>query len=290
MVVDSINTFLLIVSLLLMFVVVKQMIYLFRYSVAEVGSHKMLYFGVGLISLSSMLCGFYSLRMLAQEIGSSLYIFSFSLVLLLVCCLTVVSKIVSELISQSNDKRAADGVSVIDPLTGIYNRYYIECRLDTEVARYKRYSTPLVVLVVNVSNFNHYNTVYGFQGGDRLLCSMALVMQSVIRDTDVVARYDADRFVIVLTDTPESSVSTIVDRLHGRLNDHISKNLDITDAYAMPNVKFGKAWCDISTRTGAELIEFALDQIQAEKTLLNKQDTLSLVHGTKVEKSLNEAA
>ncbi len=250
----------------------------------------MVYFGVLLAALSSVLCGFYSLRMLTQEVSSSIYFFAFSLVLLLVCCLNIVNNIIASVISKSNDTGSVDGRSVMDPLTGMYNRYYIESRLETEVARYKRYNTPLVVLVVNVSNFNHYNTVYGFQAGDKLLSIMAAVMQSSVRDTDVVARYEADRFVIVLTDTPESSVNSIIDRLQGQLYDQLSINSGIKETYANLNVNFGKAWCDISTHCGIELIGFALDQIQAEKTSLNKQDTLSLVYSGEAEKNLNEAA
>lgn len=160
-----------------------------------------------------------------------------------------------------------------DSVTGIYNRRYCETRVEEEVARSKRYSAPLTVLAVGLTNFHKFNEVYGFQYGDHLLRIVAKEIGDCLRDTDIVTRYDNDRYVLILTDTPESNIRPVINRLRYTVNSLIDELMDVSDTGSLVNVKFGDSPCSASTRSGRELIDTALAQLQSQKTLLNKEDT-----------------
>lgn len=88
-----------------------------------------------------------------------------------------------------------------DALTGIPNCQAYEERLTTEVARSKRYNTPLVMVVWDVDRFKNINDVYGCAGGDRILKVVADMLSSLVRETDFVARYGGEEFVTIMPQT-----------------------------------------------------------------------------------------
>jgi diguanylate cyclase (GGDEF)-like protein/PAS domain S-box-containing protein len=97
--------------------------------------------------------------------------------------------------------RALEQLSLIDPLTGLYNyRYFIQ-RLDQEVHRLERYPKPLSLLRVDVDNFRSYNDAYGHDEGDELLREIGRILQDKSRKTDVVCRYAGDEFAVILPET-----------------------------------------------------------------------------------------
>ena len=185
---------------------------------------------------------------------------------------------------------AASEIPVIDPLTGAYSRYYIEARLESEIARSRRYSSPLTVLAVNISNIHTVNQVYGFQIGDSIICRVAQGLVTSLRESDVVARYDADRFIIVLAGTPEWNVSSVINRLQRELDALIDSDAFTIETSFNDNVNFGEACCTLSTRRGTDLIEAALNTVQSRKLSLKEQDTISTLPKTVTQKTIGEVA
>lgn len=97
--------------------------------------------------------------------------------------------------------RELEQLSLIDPLTGLYNyRYFIQ-RLDQEVHRLERYPKPLSLLRLDVDNFRSYNDAYGHDEGDELLREIGRILQDKSRKTDVVCRYAGDEFAVILPET-----------------------------------------------------------------------------------------
>lgn len=107
-----------------------------------------------------------------------------------------------------------------DVLTDLPNRQAYEERLASEVARSKRYATPLVMVVWDVDNFKAINDNYGHAGGDRVLKVIADMLSSHIRETDFVARHSGEEFVMLM---PETKAEVAV-----QVADKIRKNIGMT--------------------------------------------------------------
>jgi len=100
-----------------------------------------------------------------------------------------------------------------DVLTGIPNRQAYEDRLATEVARSKRYATPLTLVVWDVDRFKSINDSYSQAGGDRVLKVIAEMLSQRVRETDFVARYAGEEFVMLMPETDEKTALQVVDKL-----------------------------------------------------------------------------
>ena len=87
----------------------------------------------------------------------------------------------------------------VDPLTGIPNRLAYEERLEQEVARWKRFATPLVLVMWDIDLFKKVNDNFGHRAGDKVLRTIARTLESSIRETDFVARYGGEEFVQLMT-------------------------------------------------------------------------------------------
>jgi len=238
---------------------------------------------VGLVVLASVLSLIILVGTSAKPVSGLL---PFCLSLALAACASALYRslrIISQLDTQKSN-------SAIDNLTGVYDRSYIEDRLATELVRSKRYNAPLAIVMVDLSRFHRFNNDYGFQTGDLVLKTTADIIQSSIRESDIVARYNAKRFIVVLTNTPENGIATVIDRLQRNLKGALKAYGSSSQATGFSNVKFGKACCDMNTRSQEELISFALDQVQRQKCPLNKQDTSIVADKATTQSMLEEAA
>lgn len=98
-------------------------------------------------------------------------------------------------------------LSLTDELTGLFNRRYFNQRFDREIQRAQRYERPLTVIMIDIDHFKTFNDNNGHLMGDRVLQSVAGLLERSIRKSDILARFGGEEFVILL---PE------IDREHGR--------------------------------------------------------------------------
>ena len=96
-------------------------------------------------------------------------------------------------------------VSTTDELTGLHNRKYLQERLDQEIARARRYKTPLSCLLFDIDFFKVVNDMYGYEWGDVLLKNLAEKLKQMVRKEDVLTRYGDEEFILILPNTTEDN-------------------------------------------------------------------------------------
>jgi diguanylate cyclase (GGDEF)-like protein len=104
-------------------------------------------------------------------------------------------------------------LSITDPLTGIYNRRYLNRRLSEEITRYNRYKHPFSFMMLDLDKFKEYNDTFGHIAGDNLLRDLAGIIEKSLRSIDIAARFGGDEFVAIFPQTPKVDAIQITNRL-----------------------------------------------------------------------------
>ena len=107
-----------------------------------------------------------------------------------------------------------------DALTGVVNRRAFETRLRREWRQAKRRDSTLALLMIDIDHFKLVNDSHGHLAGDVALQELAEIMRVTARETDVVARFGGDEFVILLPDTGWQGAMTFAERLRMNVDDH----------------------------------------------------------------------
>jgi diguanylate cyclase len=92
-------------------------------------------------------------------------------------------------------------VLAMDTLTGVANRGGFDKRIEEELARSQRIGFPLSLLLIDVDKFKFVNDTFGHKAGDKVLQTVAKLMSGRLRETDYIARYGGDEFVVLLAGT-----------------------------------------------------------------------------------------
>jgi diguanylate cyclase (GGDEF)-like protein len=115
----------------------------------------------------------------------------------------------------------AERLSQTDDLTKLHNARYLRQFLLNEIRRARRYGSNVTALFLDLDDFKRVNDAHGHLAGSHVLMEMAAVILSSIRDTDAVARYGGDEFVIVLPDTGMELGGTVAERIRGKIAKHL---------------------------------------------------------------------
>src|SRR5215212_1316915 len=116
--------------------------------------------------------------------------------------------------------RSLEGLSVTDPLTGLLNRREVEKRLAEDAARVRRSGNTLTLAVVDVNDFKSINDTYGHQAGDVCIRHVAEVIQRNIPQSDWLARWGGDEFIVALHDvSPFAGTELVLQRIVSDLKD-----------------------------------------------------------------------
>jgi diguanylate cyclase (GGDEF)-like protein len=105
-------------------------------------------------------------------------------------------------------------LSMTDPLTKLRNRMYFEQRFAKDWKRCNRSSLPLCIMMLDLDHFKQINDRYGHKCGDLCLQSAAQTLSQVVsRETDTIARFGGEEFVLLLPDTELPAAQTIASNL-----------------------------------------------------------------------------
>jgi diguanylate cyclase (GGDEF)-like protein len=116
--------------------------------------------------------------------------------------------------------RTLEGLSVTDPLTGLLNRREVEKRLAEDAAKVRRDGSTLTLAVVDVNDFKAVNDTHGHQAGDACIRHVAEVIRRNIRQSDWLARWGGDEFIIALHDaSPFAATELVLQRIVSDLKD-----------------------------------------------------------------------
>jgi diguanylate cyclase (GGDEF)-like protein/PAS domain S-box-containing protein len=90
--------------------------------------------------------------------------------------------------------------SIRDPLTGLYNRRYMEAALKQQLSRVTRQLHPLGIIMIDIDHFKSFNDTHGHAAGDALLRELCKLLQSHIRGEDIACRYGGEEFTLIMPD------------------------------------------------------------------------------------------
>ncbi|MCP4604163.1 MAG: GGDEF domain-containing protein [Proteobacteria bacterium] len=107
--------------------------------------------------------------------------------------------------------------TMIDELTGLYNRRFFERSLAYEIERFRRYQHAIGIILLDVDFFKKVNDTYGHAIGDEVLKHLVHVAQNNIRTADLLARYGGEEFVALLPNTGLESTTITGERLRAKV-------------------------------------------------------------------------
>ncbi|MBA5803503.1 MULTISPECIES: PleD family two-component system response regulator [Rhizobium] len=130
-------------------------------------------------------------------------------------------------------------LAVTDPLTGLYNRRYLDNHLNVLFNRSMARGRPLSVLITDIDRFKHVNDTYGHDGGDEVLREFSNRVRSTIRGADLACRYGGEEFVVVMPDTSPEIAAAVAERLRAAIENapfmlkHAGEALNVTASFGI---------------------------------------------------------
>jgi diguanylate cyclase (GGDEF)-like protein/PAS domain S-box-containing protein len=97
--------------------------------------------------------------------------------------------------------KTLENQSIRDPLTGLFNRRYLDESLRREMFRCKRHGASTGLIMMDVDHFKAYNDTFGHEVGDAILKELAAFLQNHTRDEDILCRYGGDEFILLMPDS-----------------------------------------------------------------------------------------
>ncbi len=148
--------------------------------------------------------------------------------------------------------------SLIDPLTGIFNRQIAEQRLLQDMARARREESQMLVALVNIDHFKELNDKFGYSLGDVCLTQIVATLADNIRDGDWLARWSGNKFLIVLWNFDYKATMMVLKRIQQQtirtpMGELLKFSLSI-GAYEY------KGETDLDTKTDLEMLLIHLDE------------------------------
>ncbi|MBI3039763.1 sensor domain-containing diguanylate cyclase [bacterium] len=115
--------------------------------------------------------------------------------------------------------------AVTDEMTKLYNHRYFQQRLDEELLRADRYENQVSLIMLDVDHFKKFNDTYGHPEGDRVLKTVSKLLESNVREIDIVARYGGEEFVVICPEkdsggalAPANRIRTAIEGFDFRIN------------------------------------------------------------------------
>ncbi|WP_158782741.1 GGDEF domain-containing protein [Pantoea sp. BAV 3049] len=136
------------------------------------------------------------------------------------------------------EKETYSDLSMLDPLTGLYNRRGLKNRLENIL---DNHAGSHFVLLLDIDHFKAYNDNYGHAMGDQALARVSVAIRDAVRSRDIVTRYGGEEFLVLLTNVNESIARKLAERIRQyvldleiphRFNDRVATHVTISAGFA----------------------------------------------------------
>lgn len=190
--------------------------------------------------------------------------------------LSVLSENIASALVNHRLQRSLREQTIRDPLTGLFNRRYMEEALALEIARASRSNAPLSLVMCDVDHFKRFNDEFGHDAGDAVLQAVSAEMRSRFRDGDVICRFGGEEFCIIAPGTTAEALMSRVEKVRQAISDlNVRQGGRTLGATSM---SFGVAtWAPTMARDGSTLVQAADAALYQAKREGRNRATISLM-------------
>jgi two-component system cell cycle response regulator len=159
--------------------------------------------------------------------------------------------------------------AMIDGLTGLWNRTYLEAHVTVELSTARRSGRPLSCIMADVDHFKSINDTYGHAFGDDVLRGVAGVLAHNCRAGDIVCRFGGEEFTILLPNTPLDRAAELAERIRTAIESH---EFTCRESIVTVTCSFGVA--NLREQIPPSVLELADDALyQAKRSGRNRVET-----------------
>lgn len=155
-------------------------------------------------------------------------------------------------------------MAIRDGLTGLFNHRYAKERLDEEFDRSLRFGRELAVLFMDLDHFKFFNDTHGHQAGDEILQILAGLMMKNVRESDTLARWGGEEFIVIAPETSEEEGGVLAEKIRKAVAEHAFPHAD-KQPLGMVSLSIGMSSRSEQTENAEKLLRFADDAVYAAK-------------------------
>ena len=155
-------------------------------------------------------------------------------------------------------------MAIRDGLTGLFNHRYAKERLDEEFDRSLRFGRELTVLFMDLDHFKFFNDTHGHQAGDEILQILAGLMMKNVRESDTLARWGGEEFIVIAPETSEEDGGVLAEKIRKAVAEHAFPHAD-KQPLGMVSLSIGMSSRSEQTENAEKLLRFADDAVYAAK-------------------------
>jgi diguanylate cyclase (GGDEF)-like protein/PAS domain S-box-containing protein len=155
---------------------------------------------------------------------------------------TAVADIIALAVSNVRLREALKDQTIRDPMTGLYNRRYLEDSLHREVCRARRSGASIGIIMIDIDNFKLFNDSFGHPMGDQLLRALGTYLKVQVRPEDIPSRYGGEEFTLVLPGASREIIRARAEKLRkGFRNLPLNFGVGLVDAVETLSLSLGVA-------------------------------------------------